>query len=153
MSLRPVTCRDCSKTLNFDECVAKGCSLQAAMLSPAFKVREFEVNDLTLYPIALSWSPSAGAAAPETMEVEGEADAAAPKSGASNTVVFTKFNSVPNTKMIVFKRKDTFTLTAAYDTASVPVSREGFKPPAVWPHGCSIARPPPLTPPRVASEG
>jgi len=28
-----------SKTLNFDECVAKGCALQCAMLSPAFKVR------------------------------------------------------------------------------------------------------------------
>ena len=54
--------RECSKTLNFDECVAKGCSLQAAMLSPAFKVRDFQVNDLTLYPIALSWSSSAGAA-------------------------------------------------------------------------------------------
>ena len=72
--------KECSKTLNFDECVAKGCSLQAAMLSPAFKVRDFQVNDLTLYPIALSWSSSAGAAAPETMEVEeGEAESAPTK--------------------------------------------------------------------------
>ena len=31
--------RECSKTLNFDECVAKGSALQCAMLSPAFKVR------------------------------------------------------------------------------------------------------------------
>jgi len=31
--------KDVSKTLNFDECVAKGCALQCAMLSPAFKVR------------------------------------------------------------------------------------------------------------------
>jgi len=110
--------KECSKTLNFDECVAKGCSLQAAMLSPAFKVRDFQVNDLTLYPIALSWSSSAGAAAPETMEVEGDEASETPKASASNTVVFTKFNSVPNTKMLTFYRKDTFTLTAAYDASA-----------------------------------
>ena len=46
------------KTMNMDECVAKGCALQCAMLSPAFKVRDFSVNDVTLYPIALSWSSS-----------------------------------------------------------------------------------------------
>lgn len=112
--------RDCSKTLNFDECVAKGCALQAAMLSPAFKVREFQVNDITLYPIALSWSASAGAAAPETMEVESESSSAPSKSAASNTVVFSKFNTVPNTKMLTFYRKDTFTLTASYDAMHLP---------------------------------
>jgi heat shock protein 4 len=104
--------KECSKTLNFDECIAKGCALQCAMLSPAFKVRDFQVNDVTMYPIALSWS-SAGAA--EAMEVEGEGEVAAPKAGSSSTVVFQKFNSVPNTKMLTFYRKDTFTLSASYD--------------------------------------
>jgi len=110
--------KECSKTLNFDECVAKGCSLQAAMLSPAFKVRDFQVNDITMYPIALSWTSSANATAPESMEVDGEADAPPTKPGASSTVVFTKFNSMPNTKMLTFYRKETFTLTAAYDPAA-----------------------------------
>merc|ERR1719201_2221874 len=110
----------CSKTLNFDECVAKGCALQCAMLSPAFKVRDFQVNDVTLYPIALSWSSSGGAAnGNEAMEVEGENDEAAKPASGSNTVVFSKFNSVPNTKMLTFYRKDTFTLTAAYDASCV----------------------------------
>lgn len=31
--------KDLSRTLNADECVARGCALQAAMLSPLFKVR------------------------------------------------------------------------------------------------------------------
>merc|ERR1719311_1221943 len=66
--------RPCMKTQNFDECVAKGCALQCAMLSPAFKVRDFSVNEISLYPIALSWSPSAAAAA-DSMEVDGDADA------------------------------------------------------------------------------
>jgi len=115
--------KDCSKTLNFDECIAKGCALQAAMLSPAFKVRDFQVNDVTLYPIALSWTSLAGTTtAPESMEVDGEGDAPPITRDPSkaNTVMFTKFNSIPNTKMITFYRKDTFTLTAAYDAADIP---------------------------------
>jgi len=110
--------RECKKTLNFDECVAKGCALQCAMLSPAFKVRDFSVNDVTLYPIALSWSSTSGTSAPvDSMEVDGEAAAeeVAPKPGASSTVVFSKFNSIPNTKILTFYRKENFTLTAAYD--------------------------------------
>ena len=66
-------------------CIAKGCALQAAMLSPAFKVRDFQVNDITIYPIALSWT-SSGNASVESMEVEGESDVAPAKPGASSTV-------------------------------------------------------------------
>merc|ERR1719359_2768748 len=87
--------RECSKTLNFDECVAKGCALQCAMLSPAFKVRDFSVTDVTMYPIALSWSSTGGA---EKMEVEGDAEDATPPG--NSTVVFSKFNAVPCTKML-----------------------------------------------------
>merc|ERR1719217_1404012 len=119
----------CSKTLNFDECVAKGCALQCAMLSPAFKVRDFSVNDVTLYPIALAWSSSAGAAegGGVDMEVDGDdkAEVAPPKT-ASNTVVFAKFNSIPNTKMLTFYRKDTFTLTAAYSDEAMAEQPSGF---------------------------
>merc|ERR1719160_611615 len=116
----------CSKTLNFDEAVAKGCALQCAMLSPAFKVRDFSVNDVSMYPIALSWNSTAGGGA-EGMEVEGDeaGEAAAPKTG-SNTVVFTKFNSIPNTKMLTFYRKETFTLTAAYSDAAMAEQPGGF---------------------------
>merc|ERR1719183_1732893 len=118
--------RECSKTLNFDECVAKGCALQCAMLSPAFKVRDFSVNDVSMYPIVLSWNSTAGGGA-EGMEVEGDeaGEAAAPKTG-SNTVVFTKFNSIPNTKMLTFYRKETFTLTAAYSDAAMAEQSGGF---------------------------
>merc|ERR1719238_1127969 len=118
--------RDCSKTLNFDECIAKGCALQCAMLSPAFKVRDFSVNNVSMYPIALSWNSTAGGGA-EGMEVEGDeaGEAAAPKTG-SNTVVFTKFNSIPNTKMLTFYRKETFTLTAAYSDAAMTEQPGGF---------------------------
>lgn len=47
--------KELSRTLNSEESVARGCALQCAMLSPIFKVREFQVNDISLYPITLSW--------------------------------------------------------------------------------------------------
>lgn len=47
--------REMSRTLNSEEAVARGCALQCAMLSPVFKVREFTVNDITKFPIRLSW--------------------------------------------------------------------------------------------------
>merc|ERR1719359_536484 len=103
----------CSKTLNMDEAIAKGCALQCAMLSPAFKVRDFSVNDVTMYPIALAWSSSKDGA--ESMEVDQGEDGSKPVSGGDEkaTVVFSKFNSVPITKMITLYRKDTFNLTAS----------------------------------------
>merc|ERR1719169_373045 len=59
--------KDLMTTLNADECVARGCALQAAILSPLFKVREFKVEDLTKIPVSVSWVGSGSAA------TEGEA--------------------------------------------------------------------------------
>ncbi|CAN8063416.1 unnamed protein product [Agarophyton chilense] len=35
-----------STTLNADECIARGCALMSAMLSPAFRVRDYDVRDI-----------------------------------------------------------------------------------------------------------
>ena len=52
-------------------------------------------------------------------------------------MVFTKFNSVPNTKMLTFYRKDTFTLTAAYDSsAKLPSASHPFRPRFYTFHAC-----------------
>ncbi|XP_027186888.1 heat shock 70 kDa protein 16-like [Cicer arietinum] len=37
--------RELSRTLNASVCVARGCALQCAMLSPVFYVKEYEVQD------------------------------------------------------------------------------------------------------------
>ena len=52
----------CSRTLNASECVARGCALQGAMLSPQFKVRDFEVVDSFPYPVAICWNTEEGEA-------------------------------------------------------------------------------------------
>jgi len=40
-----------SKTLHVDESVARGAAVQAAMISPLYKVKDFAVQDVTMYPI------------------------------------------------------------------------------------------------------
>uniref|UniRef100_A0A665WDC8 Heat shock 70 kDa protein 4-like n=1 Tax=Echeneis naucrates TaxID=173247 RepID=A0A665WDC8_ECHNA len=51
--------KELSTTLNADEAVARGCALQCAILSPAFKVREFSITDIVPYPISLKWHSAA----------------------------------------------------------------------------------------------
>lgn len=49
-----------STTLNQDEAVSRGCALQCAILSPAFKVRNFSITDVQPYPIKLVWDETLG---------------------------------------------------------------------------------------------
>jgi len=58
--IKSVFGRDPSTTLNQDEAVARGCALQCAILSPAFKVRDFSITDLQPYPIKIIWDANSG---------------------------------------------------------------------------------------------
>ena len=44
-----------SRTLNSTDCIARGCALQAAMLSPNFQVANFEVEEYNVQPISISY--------------------------------------------------------------------------------------------------
>ncbi|ODN05638.1 Heat shock 70 kDa protein 4L [Orchesella cincta] len=74
-----------STTLNQDEAVSRGCALQCAILSPAFKVRDFQITDVQPYPIKLIWDDSLG------------------EDGA--TEVFPQYHPVPFSRMLTFNRK------------------------------------------------
>ncbi|KAF9190690.1 adenyl-nucleotide exchange factor sse1 [Haplosporangium sp. Z 767] len=87
--------KDLSSTLNQDEAIARGSALQCAMLSPTFKVREFSIQDITDYPIKFTWPPT-----PEEDDTE--------------LVVFSKYNSIPSTKVLTFYRSKPFDLEAWY---------------------------------------
>ncbi|KAG0274454.1 adenyl-nucleotide exchange factor sse1 [Linnemannia exigua] len=94
--------KDLSSTLNQDEAIARGAALQCAMLSPTFKVREFSVQDITNYPIKMTWQPT-----PEEEETE--------------LVVFNKNNVIPSTKILTFYRSAPFDLEAQYaEPESIP---------------------------------
>ncbi|CAI6005864.1 unnamed protein product [Closterium sp. NIES-64] len=97
------------RTMNASECVARGCALQCAMLSPAFKVREFEVHDTYPFAIALSWKQASAATSAEGAEGGGEEAAAQP-----NQVVFSKNNPLPSSKLLTFYRTEAFTIDAFY---------------------------------------
>merc|ERR1719310_1994259 len=51
--------KELSTTMNADESVARGCALQAAILSPLYKVREFKVEDSTPFAVNVGWMGSA----------------------------------------------------------------------------------------------
>ncbi|XP_036169392.1 heat shock 70 kDa protein 4L isoform X2 [Myotis myotis] len=89
--------KDISTTLNADEAVARGCALQCAILSPAFKVREFSITDIIPYSITLRW---------KTSFEDG--------TGSGECEVFCKNHPAPFSKVITFHKKEPFELEAFY---------------------------------------
>uniref|UniRef100_A0A674MQ19 Heat shock protein 4a n=1 Tax=Takifugu rubripes TaxID=31033 RepID=A0A674MQ19_TAKRU len=86
--------KELNTTLNADEAVARGCALQCAILSPAFKVREFSITDVVPYSISLKWN----SAADDGLKY-----------------VFPKNHAAPFSKVLTFYRKEPFTLDAYYN--------------------------------------
>lgn len=84
-----------STTLNQDEAVSRGCALQCAILSPAVKIRHFDVTDVQNYPIKVVWNPVSGE--------EGE------------SLAFPSMQPVPFTKVLTFYRSNIFDVQAYYD--------------------------------------
>jgi len=87
------------RTLNASECVARGCALQGAMLSPLFRVREFEVHDSFPFPVEVSWATDDGSN--KTMEL------------------FERNNAVPNSKLMTFFKKEKFAIQAKYSESTL----------------------------------
>ncbi|XP_065862373.1 heat shock 70 kDa protein 16 [Euphorbia lathyris] len=84
-----------SRTLNASECVARGCALQCAMLSPVFRVREYEVQDS--FPFSIGFSSDEG-----------------PIGTGSNGILFPKGQPIPSIKVLTFQRSNLFHLEAFY---------------------------------------
>ncbi|XP_008806739.2 heat shock 70 kDa protein 16 isoform X2 [Phoenix dactylifera] len=91
--------REPSRTLNASECIARGCALQCAMLSPVFRVREYEVQDS--FPFSIGFASDEG-----------------PVSTLSSNILFRKGQPFPSVKMLTFHRTNTFTLEAFYANQS-----------------------------------
>jgi heat shock protein 4 len=93
-----------SRTLNSKETVSRGCALQCAMLSPAFRVREFQVQDSFPYTVEFSW------------DKDGEK---------VSNVVFNKGSHVPCAKMLTFYRSEQFEIQGKYsDDSDIPSTAE-----------------------------
>ncbi|KAJ0018175.1 hypothetical protein Pint_10955 [Pistacia integerrima] len=84
-----------SRTINASECVARGCALQCAMLSPIFRVREFEVQDS--FPFSIGFSSDKG-----------------PIRTLSNAMLFRKGQPFPSVKILTLHRTNDFHIGAVY---------------------------------------
>jgi len=89
--------RPLSYTLNQDEAVARGCAFSCAILSPVFRVRDFQVHDVVNYPIEFTWEKSQDIPDEDT-----------------SLTVFNKGGVLPSTKILTFFRKQPFDLEARY---------------------------------------
>lgn len=110
--------KDLSRTLNADECVARGCALQAAMLSPLYKVKDFNVNDFTPHSIQVGWMKTSSEEA--VQEEDGDAAMADTDNtdGMQTAALFPKKSSFNTVKMISFYRKKPFEIKVDYDAAN-----------------------------------
>ena len=86
-----------STTLNQDEAIARGATFAGAMLSPVFRVRDFQIHDVQAYPIKVEWEK-----APEDPDEDTE------------LIVFPKGNNIPSTKVLTFYRNKPFEIQASY---------------------------------------
>ncbi|EME26490.1 molecular chaperone DnaK [Galdieria sulphuraria] len=73
--------RSVMKTLNAEETVGRGCALQGAIISPAFRVRPYAVEDVMPYPISIH----------KRCEDSEE-----------RIQLFTRFNPIPSLKQLTF---------------------------------------------------
>ncbi|XP_034899980.1 heat shock 70 kDa protein 15 [Populus alba] len=94
------------RTMNASECVSRGCALQCAILSPTFKVRDFQVHECFPFSIAVSWKGAA---------LDSQNGAADHQQG---TIVFPKGNPIPSVKALTFYRSGTFSIDVQYADVS-----------------------------------
>ncbi|KAL7753151.1 adenyl-nucleotide exchange factor sse1 [Sorochytrium milnesiophthora] len=113
-----------SFTINQDEAVARGAALMCAIISPTFRVRDFEIKDLAPYGVKLTWTPSQAAAAAATAAAEDDnMDTSADTAAASGNemVVFHQASTMPSTKALTFyRRDDAFDIEARIDPTTPP---------------------------------
>ncbi|CAI9756597.1 unnamed protein product [Fraxinus pennsylvanica] len=83
------------RTVNASECVARGCALQCAMLSPIVRVREYEVQDS--FPFSIGFKSDEGLICTAT-----------------NGMLFPKLHPFPSLKILSLHRSGTFHLEAFY---------------------------------------
>ncbi|XP_042427130.1 heat shock 70 kDa protein 16-like [Zingiber officinale] len=88
-----------SRTLNVSECVARGCALHCAMLSPIFKVKDYEVLDS--FPFSVNFA----------MDED-------PITTVSSNAVLRKGQLIPSVKVLSFYRTSSFKMEAFYANQS-----------------------------------
>ncbi|CAA7025789.1 unnamed protein product [Microthlaspi erraticum] len=103
------------RTMNASECVSRGCALQCAILSPTFKVREFQVHESFPFSVSMAWKGVASDAQNGGTENQ------------QSTIVFSKGNPIPSVKALTFYRSGTFSVDVQYDWSLPVIKRPKIK--------------------------
>jgi heat shock protein 4 len=110
-----------STTQNADECISRGCALRCAILSPAFRVKEFIVSDTVAFPIKLTWEQKEAIGEDADGNNGDEEDEGMNASGQNSIVIFGSGCEVPKTRRVTFRRTEEFDIVSSYD-----ISIDGF---------------------------
>ncbi|KAJ6706343.1 HEAT SHOCK 70 KDA PROTEIN 14 [Salix purpurea] len=113
------------RTMNSSESVSRGCALQCAILSPTFKVRDFQISPVIslLYVINVI-TPTivhVHECFPFSIAVSWKGAALDSQNGAvdqQSTIVFPKGNPIPSIKALTFYRSGTFSIDVQYADVS-----------------------------------
>lgn len=84
------------RTLNSSECIARGCSLMSAMMSPLFKVADYGIEEYNINPINVTYS----FVNPNKMEIENE------KVETKTSLLFPEGCNIPCIKSLSFARPE-----------------------------------------------
>ncbi|GBG31787.1 Heat shock 70 kDa protein [Hondaea fermentalgiana] len=108
-----------STTLNADEATSRGCALRCAILSPAFRVKEFIISDTVTQPIKLEWDAAAAPAEePEDDEAAAaaadDAEDASSAAGKNDITILPQGTETPKTRRVTFRRGQPFEVRALY---------------------------------------
>eukprot|EP01104_Vermistella_antarctica_P012442 TRINITY_DN35_c0_g2_i1.p1 TRINITY_DN35_c0_g2~~TRINITY_DN35_c0_g2_i1.p1 ORF type:complete len:873 (-),score=354.80 TRINITY_DN35_c0_g2_i1:275-2893(-) len=98
--------KELSHTLNSDECVAKGCALQCAILSPVFKVRDYSITECVTFPITVFHS------------TDGPIDSSVAPTEDNSSELFPASSTFPSLKAMTFPRQPRFDFSARYSAGS-----------------------------------
>jgi len=114
--------KDLSTTMNQEESVARGCALQAAILSPLYKVRDFEVKDATSFGINVGWMGSSADAGEK--EDDGDEKMGGADGEYKTAQVFPAGSALNTVKLMTFFRNGPFDIKAEFtdDSSLLPLT-------------------------------
>lgn len=106
--------KDLSTTMNQEESVSRGCALQAATLSPLYKVRDFKVEDSAPYAINIGWMGTGQQDKGDDKVDDGDVNMADVEGEYKTSPIFPAGSMMNVLKMLTFYRKGPFDVKAEY---------------------------------------
>jgi heat shock protein 4 len=105
------------KTLNTTECIARGAAIQAAIVSPLFKVSDYLLEEANYYPIRCSWKflESPQAYSENKMDIEDARNNPIKQ----RSILFDTGSNVPSVKAVSFHKEDAVEFKLFYDPVPI----------------------------------